>query len=56
METSAWCVVSDCLKHDTIAVHAFQSKLLEHVKEVHPQVNKIFYFSDSAASQYKNFL
>jgi len=51
----SFCVISDCLKHDTTAVHAFISMLLSHIKQVLPGISKIIYFSDGAASQYKNY-
>lgn len=50
----SFCALSDCLKHDTVAVHAFLNSLLQILKENFPQLRKIKYFSDGAASQYKN--
>ena len=48
-------VISDCLQHDTVAVYLFQKKLIMFLKEALPfQLKKIIYFSDGAASQYKN--
>ena len=52
--TSSFCVISDSLKHDTVSVHAFITTLLNHMKTHNPQIQKVFYFSDGAASQYKN--
>jgi hypothetical protein len=49
------CIISDCLKHDTITVHAFISAMVSHLKATLPSMNKIIYFSDGAASQYKNY-
>ncbi|KAL1252668.1 hypothetical protein QQF64_017361 [Cirrhinus molitorella] len=49
------CVISDCLKHDTAAVHTFLGQVLKHVKHVIPGLEKVYYFSDGAASQYKNY-
>lgn len=47
--------ISDCLLHNTVAVHLFQKKLINFLKEnVLPSLEKIFYFSDGSASQYKN--
>lgn len=49
-------IISDCLHHDTIAVHLFQKKVIEILKTKIPgEINKLIYFSDGAASQYKNF-
>jgi hypothetical protein len=48
-------VISECLHHDTVAVHLFQRKLISFLKDrlsIIPA--KITYFSDGAASQYKN--
>ena len=56
-------VISDCLDHDTVAVYCFQKMFIAFLKvrlpsQLHPK--KIIYFSDGAASQYrdgkKNFL
>jgi hypothetical protein len=52
---SSMCVVSDCLPHSTIAVHRFQHEILQQVKQLCSSVRKIFYFSDGAASQDKNY-
>lgn len=48
------CVVSDCLEHNTNVVHAFMDKMLFYLKSVH-DVARILYFTDGAASQYKNY-
>ena len=49
------CVISDEMKHDTLAVHAFLSKLTDQVKEKLPFITKLHYFSDGCGGQYKNF-
>ena len=51
-----YIVISECLQHDTIAVHLFQKKLISFLTE---QCNgkkpeKIFYVSDGCGAQYKN--
>ena len=50
-------VISDCLKHDTVAVHLFQRKLINFLKSYfsQPLITHMIYFSDGAVSQYKNF-
>ena len=48
------CVITDCLRHDTTMVHAFVSNVLAHLKKELPNITKVIYFSDGAASQYKN--
>ena len=48
-------IISECLSHDTTAVHLFQRLLVNYLKEkVGGFPAKIYYFSDGAASQYKN--
>lgn len=49
------CVVSDCMQHDAITVHAFIKVLLSYIKELYPTITTVKYFSDGVASQYKNF-
>jgi len=48
------CVVSDYLQHSTNAVHAYISTVITHLKSRF-HVKHIFYFTDGAASQYKNY-
>ena len=51
----SYAVISDCLRHDTVAVHLFQKSLISFLKEKFGILSrKIYYFSDGAASQYKN--
>ena len=51
----SYVVISDCLRHDTVAVHLFQRSLTRFLKEKFGTLpQKIYYFSDGAASQYKN--
>ena len=51
----SYVVISDCLHHDTVAVYLFQKALIAFLKRVLPcYPKKIIYFSDGAASQYKN--
>ena len=51
----SFVVISDCLHHDTLAVYLFQKKLILFLKQALPfTLKKMYYFSDGAASQYKN--
>ena len=51
----SFVIISDCLHHGTVAVHLYQKKLIGFLKPRLPyQLKKIIYFSDGAASQYKN--
>ena len=52
-----YVVISDCLHHDTVAVHLFQRSFITFLKELPParlHPKKIIYVSDDTASQYKN--
>jgi len=42
------------VEHNTTTVYAFQQQLVSYLKDNHPSVKKVIYFSDGAASQYKN--
>lgn len=55
LKCDSLAVISDCLKHDTTAVHTFISKVLPRLQESIPDLKKVIYFSDGAASQYKNY-
>ena len=51
----SYVIISDCMHHDTIALYLFQKNLITFLKQVlHTGPKKIIYFSDGAASQYKN--
>ncbi|SMN01563.1 hypothetical protein SPONN_2634 [uncultured Candidatus Thioglobus sp.] len=51
----SYVVISDCMHHDTVAVYLFQKCLVGHLRRALPfELQKIYYFSDGAASQYKN--
>ena len=49
----SFMVISDHLLHNTLVVHYFQSKLIKFLKEI-MSFKKVIYFSDGAASHYKN--
>jgi hypothetical protein len=49
------CIISNCMRHDTVAVHAFQRRVIEYITTILPTASKLYYFSDGAASQYKNY-
>ena len=49
-----YVVISDSLRHNTVAVHLFQKSLICFLREKFGTLShKIYYFSDGAASQYK---
>ena len=49
----SFVVISDHLLHNTLVGHYFQSKLIKFLKEI-MSFKKVIYFSDGAASHYKN--
>ena len=51
----SFVIISDCLNHDTVAVHLYQKHLISFLTNHfgHSPVRMI-YFSDGASSQYKN--
>lgn len=52
---TSFVIISECLIHDSVAVHLFQRKLISFQKnDVLPSLKKIYYFSDGSAAQYKN--
>jgi len=48
------CIISDDREHVTGTVHAFIEIMMQFLKEMIPDLNKVIYFSDGAAAQYKN--
>ena len=53
----SYVFISDCLVHDTVAVHLFQKKLVEFLTDnLRWPIKCIIYFSDGAPTQYKNFI
>ena len=53
----SYVIISECLHHDTVAVYLFQKCFITFLRKVIPTgqpIKKILYFSDGAASQYKN--
>ena len=51
----SFCIISDCLKHDSVAVHVFLNNLNNFLKEKISFITHIHYFSDGAVGQYKNY-
>ena len=47
-------MLSDCTKHDAVTVHVFLKKLVSEVKKIHAGLERVRYFSDGCAGQYKN--
>ena len=50
------CVISGCHKHDVVAVHSYLKVVLKKfTSDTSHRISKIYYFTDGAASQYKNY-
>ena len=55
LEHISLVIISECQSHDTVAVHLFQSYLIDFLTETfNKKPSKIYYFSDGAVAQYKN--
>lgn len=55
LQSLSICIISDCLRHDTIAVHTYVTALIKYLKTIINKIMYIRYFSDGSAAQYKNF-
>ena len=55
LQTESLCVISDDVKHDTPFVHKCMELLANHLRQNHPQIKHIQYFTDGCGGQYKNF-
>lgn len=52
---ATFIIISNCMAHDSIAVHLFKTKMIQFIKkEISSSIKKIFYMSDGAVTQYKN--
>ena len=54
IQHNSLCFISDDNNHDTNFVYKIQKIIIDYVKENLLIVDKIFYFSDGCAEQYKN--
>ena len=55
LRSGSYCAISGHLKHNQTTVHCFLTKLLSLIRNNLPYITSIKYFTDGAASQYKNF-
>ena len=55
LKCDCYCVILDHLLHDQTADHCFISLVIPTICTRNPRINRIKFFSDDAASQYKNF-
>lgn len=56
LEHKSLVIISDCNNHDAVAVHVFIKIITDYVKSLPERCNKIYYFSDGAPQQFKNFV
>ena len=54
LANESFCVISDCLRHNATAVHAFQEKIIHILQSEKPHLRSVHYFTDGAPAQYKN--
>lgn len=48
-------IISDNTTHDSIAVYLYTQIVVNYIKSTHTTVKKVYYFSDGAPQQFKNF-
>ena len=54
LEHLSFVVISESNNHDTVAVHLFQKRFVQFLLQHIQDINRIIYFSDGCAAQYKN--
>ena len=52
--SKSFCIISDSVKHEAVAVHSFIRGILPKIKTGVSNLKKIFFFSDSGPAHYKN--
>lgn len=52
--SECFAAISECNNHDAVAVYLFNQKMIAHLKQKFQNITKFIFFSDGAASQYKN--
>lgn len=55
VESKSYVVISDDLQHNATTYYVFQRRIIQEIKENHPNITRVVYWSDGAGSQYKNF-
>lgn len=48
-------IISDCNNHDSVAVYVFSKIITDFIKSINDNPDNIYYFSDGAPQQFKNF-
>lgn len=54
LQTISFVVIAESLEHNHISVYLFQTKLIQFLRNKFAFIDKIYFFSDGAAGQYKN--
>lgn len=55
LQCASICIISDCLRHDTVVVHISLVYVIEYLKKLVGEIKYIYYFSDGSVAQYKNY-
>ena len=55
LKCESFCVILDCMLHDTTAVHCFLINVVTKLEHMVNGLKHLIYFSNGASSQYKNF-
>lgn len=55
LEHISLCFISDDNSHDTPFIYHVQSLIVDHLRKLLPNINKLIYFSDGCGGQYKNY-
>ena len=55
LQESSLCIMPDDMNHDVPFVHEVQRLTAQHIKEIYPAIERVHYFSDGCAKQYKNY-
>jgi len=50
---NSYAIVNDYLSHDKFAVYKFLQVIMDDMKACHPGVEEVHFYSDGAASQFK---
>lgn len=55
VEHKSMVIISDCLHHDSIAVHVFSCRIINFIKSFIDNPSKIYYCSNGAPQQFQNY-
>lgn len=52
--TQSYCTLSECLRHDAVSIWEHLIPILKFIEDTVPEVDSIFFISDSPSAQYRN--